>query len=265
MTLHIKGKKDGYEYGKTIITRFDEPQDNTGIGFSILKLKKGETFHEEIKNETAWLLMKGSIDVVISGETIRLERESLFAESASAIHCACGTIASFLPHTDTEMTVYECNNIKPFAYKVYTPENVPNEHRGDGQVGNTCLRFVRTIFDKTNSDDNADLVLGEAITMQGRWSSYPPHHHPQPEIYHYRFEKNQGFGHAELGDDVLKVRNFDTVKIFGGFDHAQCAAPGYNMYYSWVIRHLPQNPYTSPEFTQEHIWIMDKNAEYWIP
>jgi 5-deoxy-glucuronate isomerase len=37
------------------------------------------------------------------------------------------------------------------------------------------------------------------------------------------------------------------------------------MYYAWVIRHLPGNPYTAPEFTPEHRWVMDKNASVWRP
>ena len=109
-----------------------------------------------------------------------------------------------------------------------------------------AIAIVRTVFDRRNADPNAELVLGEVVTMPGRWSSYPPHHHPQPEIYHYRFTKPQGFGHAELGEQVLKVRQYDTVKILDGLDHAQCAAPGYGMYYAWVIRHLPDNPYGIP-------------------
>jgi 5-deoxy-glucuronate isomerase len=124
---------------------------------------------------------------------------------------------------------------------------------------------VRTIFDGTTADPNAELVLGEVITFQGGWSSYPPHHHPQAEIYHYRFTEPQGYGHAELGETVLKVRNYDTVKILDEKDHAQCAAPGYGMYYSWVIRHLPDNPYTVPEFTEEHAWIMNPDSQYWDP
>jgi hypothetical protein len=37
------------------------------------------------------------------------------------------------------------------------------------------------------------------------------------------------------------------------------------MYYSWVIRHLPDNPYTVPEFTAEHRWTMEPGAAIWKP
>ena len=167
--------------------------------------------------------------------------------------------------TESEFTVYSTANTEPFDARAFAPGDVPTEHRGRDQVGNACYRFVRTIFDRANSDAKAELVLGEVITMPGRWSSYPPHHHPQPEIYHYRFTKPGGFGHAELGEAVVKVRQYDTTKILHGVDHAQAAAPGYGMYYSWVIRHLPDNPYIVPEFTEEHAWVVDDNAEIWRP
>jgi len=154
---------------------------------------------------------------------------------------------------------------KRFPVRWFAASDTANEPRGKGQVGGACLRFVRTIFDRRNSPEEVELVLGEVITMPGRWSSYPPHHHPQPEIYHYRFTKPQGFGHAELGEQVLKVRQNDTVKILDGLDHAQCAAPGYGMYYAWVIRHLPDNPYTVPDFTPEHAWVNEPGATSWFP
>ena len=37
------------------------------------------------------------------------------------------------------------------------------------------------------------------------------------------------------------------------------------MYYSWVIRHLPDDRYTVPEFTEEHAWIMQADCKYWDP
>jgi 5-deoxy-glucuronate isomerase len=193
------------------------------------------------------------------------DRTSLFDESSSCFHVSAGTDIEVRALSDAEFTVYSCDNDKPFDPRVFLPEDVENEPRGKGQVNDRCLRYVRTIFDGSTSDPNVELVLGEVITFQGGWSSYPPHHHAQPEIYHYRFTEPQGYGHGELGETVLKVRNYDTVKILDLNDHAQCAAPGYGMYYAWVIRHLPGNRYTVPEFTEEHKWIMNPDSDYWDP
>ena len=265
MTVHITQHRNGFEPGRTRITRHDEDADNAQISLEVLKLAAGETMSSDTEFETAWLLMSGEVHGSAGDKKFRFSRSSLFDESPSCIHVAGGTHVEFTCDTDTEFTVYSCDNALPFEPRIFNPDDVADEPRGKGQVGDRCLRYVRTIFDDTNSDPNTGLVLGEVITFQGGWSSYPPHHHPQPEIYHYRFTEPQGYGHAELGDNVLKVRNFDTVKILDLNDHAQCAAPGYGMYYSWVIRHLPDNRYSVPEFTDEHAWIMQPRARYWQP
>lgn len=263
MARHITAHRSGYPLGLTWVTTLQEKIDDTGIAFGVLRLKAGESWSETVETETAALLMDGNVTFRLGNESRQWQRKSLFDESPRAAHASAGTRLSIEALSDCEITLYRCANKKSFPSRFY--ENVPNEHRGKGQVGNTCLRFVRTIFDRRNSPEEAQLVLGEVVTMPGRWSSYPPHHHPQPEIYHYRFTKPQGYGLCELGEDVLRVRQYDTVKIFDGNDHPQTAAPGYGMYYAWVIRHLPDNPYTIPEFTPEHAWVNEPGATCWFP
>ena len=265
MANHITSHRAGFGPGFTEITRLGGDHRAIGIGLGVLRHPAGYRETVETIRETAWLLMAGRIAVSIGNRTEHLSRKSLFDEPPSAVHVSAGERVVFAFEEDAELTVYESANTARFAPRIYRPEDVPNEHRGAGQVGNACYRFVRTIFDRSNADAAAELVLGEVVTMPGRWSSYPPHHHAQPEIYHYRFTLPQGYGHAELGDAVLKVRQNDTIAIPAGLDHAQCAAPGYGMYYSWVIRHLPDNPYTIPEFTEDHRWTMEKGARFWWP
>jgi 5-deoxy-glucuronate isomerase len=265
MSVHITSHRRGFAPGTTAVTRIDDLDDATGIEFAVLRLASGDTHEERMPGESAYLLMSGKATLTVDNRTIEMARNSLFDDSPSCVHLADGGTLRIAAQTECEFTVYRSANRKPFPTKVYGPADTPDEHRGKGQVGGACLRLVRTIFDRSNSDPNAELVLGEVITLPGRWSSYPPHHHPQPEIYHYRFTHPQGFGHAEHGDAVFKVRNYDTVKILAGNDHAQCAAPGYGMYYAWVIRHLADNPYTVPEFTDAHKWTMDANATIWHP
>ena len=261
----LDAHRSGFPDGFTAITRSDDRDNDTGIGLGVLVLRAGETTQMRPSGETAWLLMHGRVRVAVADTQHDLARASLFDESASCVHVAAGTNVAITALSDIELTVYDCANAQPFDTRVFLPADVPNEHRGRGQVQNRSLRFVRTIFDARNSPAQVELVLGEVVTLPGGWSSYPPHHHAQPEIYHYRFTAPQGYGHAELGEAVHKVRQNDTICIPAGLDHAQCAAPGYGMYYSWVIRHLPNNPYTVPEFTAEHAWTMAPTAEFWWP
>jgi 5-deoxy-glucuronate isomerase len=255
--------RNGFKPGFTAVTRAES--DPTGISFGVLHLRAGEVRAFEPEGETALLLMSGAVRIVAPGVSELVRRASLFDESPSCLHAPAATRIELTAEDATELTVYASGNRRSFEPRLHRPGDVPNEHRGKGQVGDACYRFVRTIFDRRNADANAELVLGEVVTMPGRWSSYPPHHHAQPEIYHYRFTLPQGYGHAELGERVFQVRQYDTLRIPAGLDHAQCAAPGYGMYYSWVIRHLPGKPYTVPDFTEEHRWTMEPGARFWQP
>ncbi len=37
-------------------------------------------------------------------------------------------------------------------------------------------------------------MIGEDIHYPGKWAGFPSHYHEQPEIYFYKFDKDQGFG-----------------------------------------------------------------------
>lgn len=108
-----------------------------------------------------------------------------------------------------------------------------------------------------------EFVFGEVINYPGKWSSYPPHYHNQPEIYFYRFLPETGFGFAGYGNEVFKIGNNDTLAIQGGLSHPQVAAPGYAMYYLWVIRHLDDDPYLKADVEPEHAWLTDREAKIW--
>lgn len=265
MEAHNTENRRGFSMGYTAITREGEDKEDTGIDFGILKLKAGETFREKTGKETAYLHMNGTLQVNSDEKEYSNTRSSLFDDAPFCVHTPSEVEVTFLAVTEVEIAISRTSNPDSFPVEFYTPALVDNENRGAGQVDGACLRWVRTIFDDTISHPNAKLVLGEVVNMPGRWSSYPPHHHPQPEIYHYRFTDEKGYGHAELGDEVLKVRPNDTVKILHNNDHAQCSAPGYGMYYIWVIRHLPNLRYTVPEFTEEHVWTQNENANFWKP
>ena len=67
--------------------------------------------------------------------------------------------------------------------------------------------------------------------------------HPQPEVYVYKFDRPQGFGAAFIGEDTFRTETNAYVAIPGGDIHPQVTAPGYAMWYSWMIRHLPDDPW----------------------
>ncbi|HOV94903.1 MAG TPA: 5-deoxy-glucuronate isomerase, partial [Spirochaetales bacterium] len=161
-----------------------------------------------------------------------------------------------------ELYVMATANPRYFEPRFYTPEECRSEERGKGTMNETSTRIVRTVFDDSNAPWS-NLVVGEVITIPGKWSSYPPHHHPQPEIYHYRVLPEQGFGVAIIGEHPYVVTDRDTVLIRDGQDHPQVAAPGYALWYLWVVRHLDGNRYSNPIVTEAHKWVTDPNAKIW--
>mgnify|MGYP003056721503 FL=1 len=104
----------------------------------------------------------------------------------------------------------------------------------------------------------SNLVLGEVFHKPGCWTSYPPHYHPQPEVYYYEFDKPQGFGVGFNGDDCYKVGDKGCLCITPMHTHQQAAAPGYKMCYVWMIRHLDGDPWRKTRIdAQEHTWLLD--------
>ncbi|MDR1286958.1 MAG: 5-deoxy-glucuronate isomerase [Treponema sp.] len=160
------------------------------------------------------------------------------------------------------------DNAKPFLPRLFTPEECRSEFRGEGTMLETSTRVVRTIFDDTSRRES-NLVIGEVIGLPGRWSSYPPHHHPQPEIYHYRFLPQGGFGLTAIGDTPYIIHDRDTILIREGEVHPQVTAPGYAMWYLWIIRHIEGAHYGpetgTPFFIEEHTWVMGPEEAIWRP
>ncbi len=255
-------KSKEIKVGYNLVTKEGESSNDTMMDFGILRLEKGKSYESSLGKERAFLLMKGKVYFSFEGEKEEAKRDSLFDEGPSCLHVPKGVSVAISARTDCEVAIVSTTNDNMFSSEFYDQQDVENEYRGKGTMQETSTRIVRTIFDKSNSKD-ANLVLGEVVNYPGKWSSYPPHHHPQPEIYHYRFLPNQGFGFALLGEDAFKVEDGDTLKILNDKVHPQVSAPGYAMYYIWAIRHLKGNPYITPTFVPEHRWMMNESAPIW--
>ncbi|MBN2329822.1 MAG: 5-deoxy-glucuronate isomerase [Candidatus Omnitrophica bacterium] len=229
---------------------FLENDEETKIDFGVFVLEPGRTHHfisEE--NEAAILIVQGGGDIIVQQNTIEFDRYSWFDQPPWAVHAPARTPITVKARSRTEIALIMTPNAQSFSPRVYPPGEVENEHRGKGILNDAGYRIVRCVFDRRNAPPEANLVLGEVINFPGRWSSYPPHHHSQPELYYYRFDPEWGYGHGELGEEVFKIYNHDLLRITGERDHSQTAAPGFTMYYLWTIRHLPDNPYTGFTYT----------------
>lgn len=245
------------------------------MDFGVLKLLAGDEWVGESKTcEQCWLIARGSARITwevpgAASQSAELSRPDLFDYSPyclsvpkeSTVSIRAGAEGAEFYYTATE-------NEKRFGARLFTPEECRSEFRGEGTMRETSTRVVRTCFDDTNRSES-NLVIGEVIGVPGKWSSYPPHHHPQPEIYHYRFLPEQGFGLTAIGDTPYLIRDRDTILIREGEVHPQVTAPGYAMWYLWVIRHLDGAHYgpatNTPVFVDEHKWVMGDEKTIWDP
>ena len=261
----IRGSKEN-AFGYTSITELNGKNSDALMDFGILRLKKGETFTDEAALEKAYLLVYGNVKFDWDGKTHEQYRENCFDVPPTALHVSKKTAVKITCLSDDcEIDILRTDNETEFESKLYLPADTPAEFRGKGTMHECSTRIVRTIFDDRNAP-YANLVLGEVIGVPGKWSSYPPHHHPQPEVYYYKTNPSNGFAYAELGEDVVKVHNNDTVLIAPGLTHPQCTPPGYALWYLWGIRHLDGCRYKSPEypvFIKEHLWVQEAGAPYW--
>lgn len=272
---HTAPFSDGYE---EIVGR-SGPNADMLMDLGHLSLGEGRTWESPAGSERAFLLVSGSVKfswtrhsggeptpagrLIAAGDTAVAVRTSLFDENPTVLSVPEGFDVRIAALSATaELYVMATGNAKDFAPRLYLPGECRTEERGKGTMRETSTRIVRTVFDDSNAP-HSNLVVGEVVGVPGRWSSYPPHHHPQPEIYHYRFLPEQGFGLTAIGNKAFMLADKDTILIRDGQDHPQVTAPGYAMWYLWVIRHLDGNRYGTPEFTQAHVWVGEPDADIW--
>lgn len=252
-----------YEYGYNSITELGGKNADMLMDFGIVRLKAGLEFKSlEADKERTFLLIQGKVTLKWEDKVETIERKSCFDENPWCLHVAKGVEVTISGEDESEVAYQAVENEKEFPSKFYTNTELRSEQFGAGTLGETATRTVRTIIDDSIAP-YSNLVIGEVINHPGKWSSYPPHHHPQPEIYHYRFTPEQGFGYSEHGEDVRKVQHKDTALITGGRTHAQTAGPGYAMYYLWLIPHLKEARFNERIFVDEHKWLLDKDAKIW--
>jgi 5-deoxy-glucuronate isomerase len=233
------------------------------MDFGVLTLGPGETWSSGAADEKALLLMSGEAAFLWKGGSFLASRQSLLDEAPTVLSLAEGDDARIEAGPGGAMlAVTRTDNPRRFAPRLVRPEDGRSEERGKGTMREASTRIVRTSFDDGDAPES-NLVLGEVVAAPGKWSSYPPHHHPQPELYFYKFGPERGFGLTRIGDEAFVLRDGDTVLIREGQVHPQVTAPGYAMWYLWVIRHLEGNRYRSPRFVDEHRWVQEAGADIW--
>ncbi len=258
--MKIKHTED-FHFGYNSITEVDGKDADIMMDFGVLKLGKDMRFDDESKKEKVFLLLYGRVELVWNGEKKAVERKSFLDDDPIVLNVPSGVsiAATGLTH-ESEIVIMRTYNDKQFEPVLY--EKCRVEYRGKGTMNEAGTRIVKTVMDYSVTQ-SSNFMLGEDVQYPGKWAGFPSHYHEQPEIYFYRFDKPQGFGLVKLGEEGVLVENNDAIKIYPNTEHPQVAAPGYAMYFLWVIRHLENNPYMKPVFVKEHLWLDDPDAAIW--
>lgn len=244
--------------GKKIVSRIDGINKDMLMDITVYRMKNGDSlkFKEQGK-EISILLLEGAVRYQWQDKLEIGERDNVFTNRPFCLH-VCKEIEVLITATkESEILVGATTNENIFDAKFYKPTDCDVQLMGETMWEGTAKREVLTIFDYNNAP-YSNMVMGEVITKAGKWSSYIPHSHPQPEVYYYKFDKKQGFGASFIGDNVYKVTDGSAASIPGGLTHPQTAAPGYNMYYCWMIRHIDGNPWTTRENDPMHVWLLEE-------
>jgi 5-deoxy-glucuronate isomerase len=144
----------------------------------------------------------------------------------------------------------------------------PDAQRVATVGGGNWQRTVRTILGP--DDAAARLLVGETLNPPGNWSSYPPHKHDEhvppeevalEEVYLFRVAPDGGFGVQLLyepgAERTFVVRDGDVAVIRSGY-HPVVAAPGYDLYYLWVL--AGEGRQMVPRLDPQHAWVQEGAA-----
>lgn len=234
------------------------------IGFGLLHLKAEEVYSAAAEaNETALILLSGTGR--IRGKKFAYEEMSrpngVFAGKAASVYLPAGNDYTVEAETDVEIAVCQAPSDREGPPRLIVPEEVKEVTLGRDNWKRTAYMIV---------DDRIPahyLFIGEAIVPPGNWASFPPHRHDKDdlpeevdmeEIYFFRFDRPRGFGIQKIYtddrsiDETITVEQNDTVLIPQGY-HPVVSAPGYSMYYLWVMAGVNRK-FLSRQDT-DHRWI----------
>jgi 5-deoxy-glucuronate isomerase len=240
------------------------------VGFEVRRLAAGQRASFAFPDrETCVVVLAGKADVA-AGEARFAGvggRASVFEDAApGAVYVPVGLQIALAAVTDAEVAVCSAPGAGVGGPRLIGPERMSREVRGVG----TNQRFVRNILPESEPAEH--LLVVEALTPGGHWSSYPPHKHDTDtprietrleETYYHRLKPAQGFAFQRVYtddrslDETLCVEDGDVVLVPRGY-HPVGAPHGYDLYYlnvmagprrQWIFHNDPA-----------HEWMLQRPA-----
>jgi 5-deoxy-glucuronate isomerase len=236
------------------------------IDLRLVQLSTGEL--ETVRDDDAEMcaiVLSGTVDVTVGGAYLGTATRGgdVFESAGDAVYVPPARALELVARDDAVVAVAAA----PLADRPAGAARLiaPTEQNVRTAGAGNWSRSIRTILGP--DDDAGRLVLGETINPPGNWSSYPPHKHDRhappeeaalEEVYYYRFKPEGGFGVQMIYDDrderAQIVRDGDVVAIPSGY-HPVVAAPGYSLYYLWVL--AGEGRELVPFFDPRHVWVQE--------
>jgi len=214
--------------------------------------EKEENYTGETKSYEVVLTIFGgkcSVRVITATQEISYNsigyRRDVFSGKPTMIYLPPNVKYSITAETPVEIGVSKAPSSSTSPPILVKPEDVVENNVG-------AWNWRRKVYTSIGENVKAQrLLVGETLNPPGNWSSYPPHKHdrkgpdevPLEEVYFFKVKPPHGFGlqriytspeDEEPFDEIFLVRNDDLVVIPRGY-HPVVAAPGYKLYYLWVL------------------------------
>ena len=240
-------------------------RDGDLIGLTVADLALGERFETASNLETVVVVLGGVVEVVANGVSLGLAggRPSVFEGPGHAVYAPPGTTLGLTATRPAQLAVATApvGEGAASAARIIGPGDQRLAETGRGN----WARSVRTILGPEHAAGR--LLVGETINPPGNWSSYPPHKHDRQvppdevrleEVYLFKLDPPGGFAVQVRYDDdateAFTVRDGDVAVIRSGY-HPVVAAPGYSLYYLWVM--AGDGRQMIPHFDPAHAWIQE--------
>lgn len=251
------------EKGNVELTNRNDLHPKMMLYSTLVRMKRGEIkeyFDEE--KEMLFVLQEGEVRFSFENTTSLAKRENVFDDAPEGLHVSKDVSVLIEALSDCEYLCFMTENDKRFPATVFDSHNVVVVDRGAGQWNECATRNVRTMVDYSINPDSK-MAFGETVNYPGKWSTFIPHLHEQPELYYYRFNRPEGFGASFYGDDVYQVKDRSYLCVEEYLPHPQVTAPGYAMYYFWIIRHFDDHPWTGAANVKAHEWLLEPDCKIW--
>ena len=240
--------------------------------FNLIKLPVNEERNIALDGyETVFVVLKGRCDIAVDNELFSSvgQRKDIWSGNADSVYAGTARLIKVKAlQDDAEIAVAGC-----ICKRSYGPFRIPPEEVDMVDVGSNETKSRRRIFHilgQNAKGRTGHLLVSELHADEGCWSGYPPHKHdtenpPEEtefeELYHYRFNPDDGFGaqfcYLETGEPKCYMTRSGNTFIFRKGYHPTVTSPGHKSYIFTVLVGIHQRSLIQ-HFDRRYRYLMDK-------